>query len=186
MVNEYMKKLMPRHREILRRVALGQSYVTIAEELDMHPLTISLIMRSPLAQFELEKLQAVADEVVTNVPLRVEKAREIRDAGRLALQHNTDILSDVNVDVKVRANVARHFLDRAVFDVPVESSKDISFRDLLKSMSAIERQMMAKTVEGSYEVIENDRTPAQSSEQPDGGPTGTIQEDRDNHSNRED
>jgi hypothetical protein len=148
-----MKKLMPRHREILRRVALGQSYVTIAEELDMHPLTISLIMKSPLARLELEKLQSVADETVTNVPLRVEKSREIREAGRIALQHNADILTDPTVDVKVRARVAVHFLDRAVFDVPTEREKDVSFRDLLKSMNAIERQMTAKTVEGHVERL---------------------------------
>lgn len=172
---------MPRHREILRRVALGQTYVTIAEELDMHPLTISLIMRSPLAQFELEKLQATADEVVTNVPLRVEKAREIREAGRIALQHNTDILTDATVDVKVRANVARHFLDRAVFDVPTEREKDISFRDLLKSMNEIERQINARTIEGRHEVLHGgehvagDDLPPHEIEKDNGNSNGTIQ-----------
>ena len=168
-----MKKLMPRHREILRRVALGQNYVTIAEELDMHPLSISLIMRSPLAQFELEKLQAMADEVVVNTPLRVEKAKEIREAGKLALQHNTDLMSDANVDVKVRASVARHFLDRAVFDVPTETEKDISFRELLKSMNAIERQFTAKTLEGRHEVIH--QTPGDGTEATDANTTGTLQ-----------
>jgi hypothetical protein len=113
----------------------------------MHPLTISLIMKSPMAKFELEKLQAVSDESVINVPLRVEKAREIRKAGELALQHNSDIMSDPTVDVKVRSRVAQHFLDRAVFDVPTERSQDVSFRDLLKSMSAIENQLTAKTID---------------------------------------
>ena len=180
-----MKKLMPRHREILRRVALGQTYVTIAEELDMHPLTISLIMRSPLAQFELEKLQATADEIVTNVPLRVEKAREIREAGRIALQHNTDILTDSTVDVKVRANVARHFLDRAVFDVPTEREKDISFRDLLKSMNEIERQINARTVEGRHEIIHEASPPPHVIENDNSNSNGTIQIHRSSNSDGE-
>jgi hypothetical protein len=54
-------KLMPRHREIMRRLLEGATYIEVAEEMGMHPVSIGLIARTAIFKSELAKLEAEAD-----------------------------------------------------------------------------------------------------------------------------
>jgi hypothetical protein len=53
--------LRPRHREILRRILEGATYVEIAEAMGIHKQTVMLIATSKLFQQELHKLEAQLD-----------------------------------------------------------------------------------------------------------------------------
>ncbi len=54
-------KIMPRHREIMRRVLEGATYVQIAQAMGLHVQSVMLICTSPLFRGELEKLEENAD-----------------------------------------------------------------------------------------------------------------------------
>ena len=54
-------KVMPCHREIMRRVLEGATYVQIAAAMGLHVQSIMLICTSPLFRGELEKLEESAD-----------------------------------------------------------------------------------------------------------------------------
>lgn len=53
--------LRPRHREILRRILEGATYVEIAEAMGIHKQTVMLIATSKLFQEELHKLESQLD-----------------------------------------------------------------------------------------------------------------------------
>ena len=53
--------LRPRHREILRRILEGATYVEISEAMGIHKQTVMLIATSKLFQEELHKLEAQLD-----------------------------------------------------------------------------------------------------------------------------
>jgi len=53
--------LRPRHREILRRILEGATYVEIAEAMGIHKQTVMLVATSPLFRAELAKLESEAD-----------------------------------------------------------------------------------------------------------------------------
>jgi hypothetical protein len=56
--------MRPRHREILRRVLEGATYVQIADQMGIHRQTVMLIATSPLFQAELQKLEQQRDYAV--------------------------------------------------------------------------------------------------------------------------
>lgn len=53
--------MKPRHREILRRVLEGATYIEIADQMGIHKQTVMLIATSPLFREELAKLEAQLD-----------------------------------------------------------------------------------------------------------------------------
>lgn len=56
--------MRPRHREILRRVLEGATYVEIADQMGIHRQTVMLIATSPMFQSELAKLEQERDYAV--------------------------------------------------------------------------------------------------------------------------
>lgn len=61
--------LKPRHREILRRILEGATYVEIANDMGIHKQTVMLIATSPLFKAELAKLE---DQLDTNIVQRAD------------------------------------------------------------------------------------------------------------------
>jgi hypothetical protein len=53
--------MRPRHREILRRVLEGATYVEIADQMGIHKQTVMLIATSPMFREELAKLESQLD-----------------------------------------------------------------------------------------------------------------------------
>ena len=51
-----VSKIMPRHREIMRRVLEGATYVQIAQAMGLHVQSVMLICTSPLFRGELEQV----------------------------------------------------------------------------------------------------------------------------------
>lgn len=58
------QSLRPRHREIMRRVLEGASYVTIASEMGITPQSVMLVATSKMFRAELAKHEAAMDDNV--------------------------------------------------------------------------------------------------------------------------
>lgn len=97
------------HHEILRRIALGQKNVAIAEALNCSAVTVSNIRNSQLGQERLGELHRQRDLATVDV------ARSIREAAPQAFQLVLDAISNEELDMRVRLKEANSVLDRAGF-----------------------------------------------------------------------
>lgn len=143
-----LKHLASRHHAILRDSVLGLSNTEIAIKYNMHPLTISCILRSPLARAEAARLRALAEKVqlVDNRPIDERLKERLEKAAEQALETNVHIMNSPLTDVKVKARVASHFLDKVIFKQQEDTEKETSYRDILRSVAGIEAQLRASTV----------------------------------------
>ena len=96
-------KVMPRHREIMRRVLEGATYVQIAAAMGLHVQSIMLICTSPLFRGELEKLEESADFSV------VKRAEELSNE---ALDTLKTLMRNARSEA-IRKTSADSILDRA-------------------------------------------------------------------------
>ena len=76
---------MARHREIIRLTIIGWTPIRIAASVGLTVSAIRAILRAPLVQAELERLQDEADRMTVNVPLRAQVEGELRGATVQAL-----------------------------------------------------------------------------------------------------
>ncbi len=96
-------KVMPRHREIMRRVLEGATYVQIAQAMGLHVQSVMLICTSPLFRGELEKLEESADFSV------VKRAEELSNE---ALDTLKTLMRNARSEA-IRKTSADSILDRA-------------------------------------------------------------------------
>jgi hypothetical protein len=88
-----VKQLWDSHAEMVRRIALGQNNIEIAEALGVTPQTVSNIKNSPLAKEKVEELQNSMDERVRDIHKRIQALQpEALDAleGVLRGQYDND------------------------------------------------------------------------------------------------
>jgi hypothetical protein len=102
-----LRKLSPIHREIMLRVLKGMKEVEIAEELDLHPASVSRIVQDVLFQAEMNRLIENTEKSMQDL------RREVADIGVDALVSLSRLLKDEKVSAKVRFQIAKEVLDRA-------------------------------------------------------------------------
>lgn len=174
-------EISQRHREIIRLAFLGRPVNEIAERMSMDRSSIRMILRNPLAQAELARLNSKAETILVNTPLRVALDKDLRDAATESLRLNRSILSDPSVDMRVRSKTAQHFMDKIIFsDGPEE--KEASYRDILRRLDAIDRNVRLngtgatlfppgslQTIMDSEEVRDVNESPQRRPSGPSGG-----------------
>lgn len=146
-MQQTISSLRPRHFEIINLYFLGKKYREIAEIMGISTAAVSCIIRSPLAQAELSKLVAAAQEKVTDVPLRAQLHSQMERVAKHALNVEEAILdprSKEIVDTKIRARVAMHALDRIVFNRDSDDEREGSYRDILRKLDEMSNTMMIK------------------------------------------
>lgn len=142
-----VKQLRARHHAILRDAASGLKNVEIAERYGLSPVTVSCILRSPLAQAELARLKAIAESALTdNRPIDERLKERLEEAATDALETNIAIMRSPITDVKVKARVASHFMDKVIFKQQEDDSREVSYRDILRGVAGIEAALRASTV----------------------------------------
>jgi hypothetical protein len=134
-----------KHQEIIR---LAFSGLADPPDLcaDRHPINaVRVVLKSELAQAELSRLAARAEDSLTNVPMKVRLINELTNAGVDALHVNHGLLRDERIDPRVRAGIGRHLLDRIVFGHQ-EESQEGGYREILRSLDRLERQRDPGTI----------------------------------------
>jgi len=141
MPRQLVKPLNNRHHEIIRLAFLGKTNVQIAGVVGITPPAVGCVLRSPMAQAELARLRHGAEENLVNVPLRARLMEDLVGAGTEAVRLNRGLMNEPTIDVKTRARIATHFMDRIVFDQRPEDAREGSYRDILRSLSDINQKM---------------------------------------------
>ena len=131
----------PRHSEIIRLKFLGMKHVDIAAAMNLSEATVGHLLKSPLAEAELERLKTRAEESVTNVPLRVKLLQDLNDSTADSLRINREILRDKTVNPAIRSRVGMHFMDRVLFNKGSQEDQEGSYRDVLRRLDTIQRQI---------------------------------------------
>ena len=70
-MTQELKKIHPRHIEIMRRLCLGESQRDVARGLDITEGRLSIIVNSPLFQLELRKMQKRFEDRVSTIHERL-------------------------------------------------------------------------------------------------------------------
>jgi len=102
-----LQELWDDHKEINRRLALGQKNVDIAQEMHITPALVSYTKHSTIATIEREKMQAEMDGITVDV------GKRIRELGAVAVEVLAETMSDPNSTRGLRTKVAMDILDRA-------------------------------------------------------------------------
>jgi hypothetical protein len=126
---------------MIRMAFSGVPYVEIADRLGMSAQAVGLVMRSPLAQAELRRMQATASDIMTNLPLRVALNDRLGVAADDAVVVNHNLMLDEAVPARTRASIARHFMDRVVFDKGDEDNREESYRTILRQLGEIKQTL---------------------------------------------
>jgi hypothetical protein len=108
-----LKRIQPRHYEIMRRLCMGESQRDISERMGVNESRLSVVVNSPLFQLELRKMQRrmedkvadITEGVITNAATAIERQRELL-AGYLTYKGGEDGKEDVRITVGPNTVVA--------------------------------------------------------------------------------
>lgn len=116
----YLERLRPIHREVIRRLVMGQRPADIAMALGISEGTIYNMQRSELFQQELQRMQGLRDKNAVDV------SDVLRDIAPVALNVVERIMYSSQSD-KVRLDAARDILNRAGYGTTLRVVSDINY-----------------------------------------------------------
>lgn len=129
------------HREILRRVFLGQPLNEIAVGVGLRYETVKFIARSPVFQAALAELQVAADKMVIDTAARQRMEQALVKGAEEGIPILAGVMKSDRVSPAVRSKVAFGFLDRVGLGPTrkIENTGD-SYRDMIERLDALERR----------------------------------------------
>jgi hypothetical protein len=142
-------QLWDNHKEVARRLALGQKNVTIATAVGMTPMAISNIKNSPVTQEYVANLQGVRNSDAVDI------LANIREMAPRALKLLDDIIQgkDAEASPALKANVAKDILDRAGYS----AVKNLNVRSVHAIVSPADLEAIKKRAleiaEGNQVVV---------------------------------
>lgn len=107
------------HREIARRILLGEKNVDIAKSLKCSSAMVSYTRNSYLVKAEIARLAATRDGLSTDI------AQDIQDLTPLALQTVTEVMTGVLAEPAVKLRAGFGILDRGGFS-PVKKQLNVN------------------------------------------------------------
>lgn len=148
-----MKKLSPRHHNIIRLIHLGLSQTEVSERIGMSKPALSCFLSSTLAKAELERLRHETDKNIVHIVDREKLINDLSQAAEEAVTLSRNIMNDPTVDIKVRSRHAINFMDRVIFDVDDGKKEKESFKDLLSTLSRFEAKLDGNMIEVKAEEV---------------------------------
>ena len=129
-------QLWDNHKEVARRLALGQKNVTIAAAVGMSPMAISNIKNSPVTQEYVANLQGARNSATVDI------LENIREMAPKALKLLDDIIQGKESEASpaLRANVAKDILDRAGYS----AVKNLNVRSIHAVVSPADLEAIKK------------------------------------------
>lgn len=111
-----IKRMLPRHFNVLQLILAGHSYVTVAKTLGLSEKAVSLIVQSPVFQGELSrarKEQTTTEKLGQDVDAHLGKARSVLEqAVTKAAETQVQLLSAMDPAIALRAS--EKILDRVL------------------------------------------------------------------------
>lgn len=151
-----IKKMNHRHKEIVRRLLLGEKDVHIARDLGVTVQMVRYTKTSPIVQEQLGIMHGALDGKTVDI------AKEIQDKAPIALKVLEEIMTDRDAKEGVRARIAENWLDRAGF-APVKQIQSVDVTFTSDDIQAIKKRALSRYANGQ----QNGTTEAQGEERRD-------------------
>lgn len=122
--------MSPRHREIMRRLVMGESQKAIAEDMGLTPTRISQLVNSPLFQAEMQRMSAHVDEATYDA------MKALRGLQQAAVETIADSMNNIDLP-HLAFKAAREVLDRTGVSVPKQlhvTQDSMSFEQKLQEV----------------------------------------------------
>ena len=145
--------LRPRHQEIIRLSFQGMSNLMIGGQVGMTPAAVGCVLRSPIARAEIARLAQAAEEKLVDIPAKVRLANEIQGMGVEAFRLRRTLMNDDQIDVRLRARIAEHTVDRVIFEHE-EDGRGGSIRDILRRLDEVRDDIKSGRIVRAPDVIE--------------------------------
>ena len=108
-----IQRLQARHREILRRLALGEAPQDIAADLGITRHVVTYTQNSQLGREQLEELNDSRDETVKTINGRIQQLQpKALDILAGALDGKVPVVDGANINVATQVKVAQDMLGR--------------------------------------------------------------------------
>lgn len=107
-----VKKVWESHKEIMRRVLLGQKNVDIAKALGITPQTVSNVRNNPLVREQISMLEDIRDNRAVDI------SRDIKELSPIALEVMKAAMQDPGSPWGVKVRSAMDLLDRGGYQAP--------------------------------------------------------------------
>lgn len=143
-----LAEIKPHHREIARRLVLGQKASHICVSLNMSVSRMSIIINSPLFKLELRRLEEERDRDVMNVKKALDEIAPVA----VEVVERTMYMAP---DEELRFKAATDILDRAGFGKIVKS--DINIRGRIDHSTMTEDEIRVLVRERLNRIRESDQ-----------------------------
>jgi hypothetical protein len=104
-MSKVLKKLKPRHLEIIRQMCIGKSDGDICRDLGMSPSTLNVIKNSPIFKNEFRRMQRNREEKIYKIQ------DTLIDAGVSGAELHKDIIQDAALPLPIRMRSATDILN---------------------------------------------------------------------------
>ena len=145
------QKLNDTHKEILRRISLGEKVENIARDLQVTTQMVRYTKSGRLGQQKLDLLEGARDAGSIDV------AQRIQEIAPRALEILEDLMNDDSTNKGLRARVADSLLDRAgygaVKKVAIANTKVLTSNDIEEIKS---RALAARRQNGQVVLVEKE------------------------------
>lgn len=151
--------IRPYHREIARRLVLGQKQSDVCRDLGMSVSRMSIIANSPLFKLELKRLETMRDNGVGEV------TQQLRELAPVALETVERIMYSAKSD-RLRLDAAETILDRGGFgainksliksEIAVTQTQGMTDEELRELVTERFQRMKADADADASEKIEAD------------------------------
>jgi len=142
--------IRPHHREIARRLVLGQRQSQICKELGMSPDRMSIIVNSPLFKIELKRLERERDSGVADV------TKTLQELAPVALESVERTMYSAKSE-RLRFEAAESILDRAGFGKIGKSEVRVSHTSYSSMTEDELKRLVAERVRRIKEMAEEKR-----------------------------
>lgn len=106
--NYSVQRMNARHREMIRRIMLGQTNVEIARALEVTPQNVSDVKNSPIVKAKIEHMQNILDAETLDVSTRIQEMSKDAVEVYYELMHGAE-------REETRRMIAKDVLDKAGF-----------------------------------------------------------------------
>lgn len=135
-INYGLSYIRPYHREIARRLVLGQTQAQISRSLGIGQATLSILVNSPLFKMEVRRLEQERDSSTVDV------TKTLRELSPIALETVERTMYSAKNE-RLRFEAATDILDRSGFGKQSKMTIDSSININYSTMSDEELRLLA-------------------------------------------
>ena len=153
-----VKELWDLHKEISRRIFLGQKNVVIAEALGCTAQFVCMVRNSPVVKEHTEMMQGAADANCLDVAQRIQ---EMAPKALNVLEEILDTKNNPSISPALRFRAAESILDRSG-NSKIIKSQNLNMNMGKDDLEAIKERALKKAKEAGITVVTSTDSPSSS------------------------